>query len=86
MSRKYWPQNVGCGADDRGRDVSWRPTYRESEPLFGHFTNHECLLGRNQGRPLNTENMSRFLDQVSKAHKEEFIIMVVDGASSHKSK
>ena len=35
---------------------------------------------------MNTENMSRFLDQVSKAHKEEFIIMVVDGASSHKSK
>jgi transposase len=30
--------------------------------------------------------MSSFLDQVSKAHKKEFIIMVIDGASSHKSK
>jgi transposase len=35
---------------------------------------------------MNTENMSRFLDQISEAHKNEFIVMVVDGASSHKSK
>jgi transposase len=35
---------------------------------------------------LNTENMSRFLGQVSEAHKEEFIAMVVDGALSHKRK
>lgn len=35
---------------------------------------------------MNTENMSRFLDQVSKAHQDQFIVMVVDGASSHKSK
>jgi len=35
---------------------------------------------------MNTENMSRFLAQVSVAHKNEFIIMVMDGASSHKSK
>ena len=42
---------MGCGADDRGRDVSWHPNYRESEPLAGHFTSHECLFGRNPGRP-----------------------------------
>jgi transposase len=35
---------------------------------------------------MNTENMTRFLAQVSQAHKEEFIVMVVDGASSHRSK
>jgi hypothetical protein len=35
---------------------------------------------------MNTENMSRFLDQVSKAHMNQFIVMVVDGASSHRSK
>jgi len=52
MSRNYWPQNVGCSADDRGRDVSWRQNYLESEPLFGHFTNHECLFGCNPDRPL----------------------------------
>ena len=35
---------------------------------------------------MNTENMSFFLDQISKAHGNEFNIMVLDGASSHKSK
>jgi transposase len=35
---------------------------------------------------MNTDSMSRFLLQVSEAHKDEFIIMVVDGASSHRSK
>ena len=59
-NRKYWPQNVGCGADDRGKDVSWRPNYRESEPLFGHFTSHECLFGRNPDRPL----LRAFFDEV----------------------
>jgi transposase len=35
---------------------------------------------------MNTENMTRFQAQVSDAHKREFIVMVVDGASSHKCK
>lgn len=35
---------------------------------------------------MNTESMTRFLAQVSAAHSEEFIVMVLDGASSHRSK
>jgi len=35
---------------------------------------------------MNTESMSRFLDQVSKAHQKDFIVMVLDGAGSHKAK
>jgi transposase len=35
---------------------------------------------------MNIESMSHFLLHVSEAHKDEFIVMVVDGASSHKSK
>lgn len=35
---------------------------------------------------MNTEHMSAFLAQVSAAHPEDFIVMVLDGASSHKSK
>ncbi len=35
---------------------------------------------------MNTEQMSLFLSQVSAAHPEDFIIMVLDGASSHKAK
>ena len=43
---------MGYGADDRGRDVSGRPSYRESDPLFGHFTRYEGLFGHNPGRPV----------------------------------
>ena len=35
---------------------------------------------------MNTVRMSDFLAQVSAAHRREFIVMVVDGASSHVSK
>ena len=35
---------------------------------------------------MNTDNMSRFLDQVGKAHGQDFMVMVLDGASSHKCK
>jgi transposase len=35
---------------------------------------------------MNTENMTRFLAQVSEAHNREFNVMVLDGASSHKCK
>lgn len=35
---------------------------------------------------MNTDNMNHFLQQVSQKYCKEFIIMVLDGASSHKSK
>jgi hypothetical protein len=35
---------------------------------------------------VKTENMSEFLKQVSPAHEDEFVVMVADGASSHKTK
>ena len=34
---------------------------------------------------MNTEQMNQFLVQVSQAHPDEFIVMVVDGSSSHRS-
>ncbi len=36
-------------------------------------------------REMNTDRMNQFLAQVAAAHANEFIIMVVDGASSHRS-
>ncbi|MCX7016602.1 MAG: IS630 family transposase [Candidatus Sumerlaeota bacterium] len=33
---------------------------------------------------MNTPTMSRFLRQVARQHAEEFVIMVLDGASSHR--
>ncbi|MFH1410932.1 MAG: transposase [Patescibacteria group bacterium] len=35
---------------------------------------------------MNTESMTPFLAQVNQAHPEEYIVMVLDCASSHKSK
>jgi hypothetical protein len=35
---------------------------------------------------MNTDNMSLFLDQISKSHSQDFMVMVLDGASSHKCK
>jgi len=35
---------------------------------------------------MNTDNMSLFLGQVSKSHSQDFVVMVLDGASSHKCK
>jgi len=35
---------------------------------------------------MNTENMSRFLKQVSERHDQDFIVMVLDGAPSHRGK
>ena len=37
-------------------------------------------------REMNTLRMSEFLHQVSQAHPDEFIVMILDGASSHKAK
>jgi transposase len=34
---------------------------------------------------MNTEHMSKFLGQIRTAHPDDHILMVVDGASSHKS-
>ena len=35
---------------------------------------------------MNTEQMNEFLLQVSESHPDEFVVMVLDGASSHKGK
>jgi len=34
---------------------------------------------------MNTEQMNQFLAQVSQTHSDELIVMIVDGASSHRS-
>ena len=48
-------------------------------PSNGHF---DYMIAND----MRTPNMSRFLRQVSRAHPKQFVIMVLDGASTHKSK
>jgi transposase len=57
----------------------FRYEYAAVSPWDGH-------LDYMTAEKMNTENMSKFLSQISKAHPNDFCIMVLDGASSHKSK
>lgn len=53
--------------------------YGAVSPLQGDLDWRLC-------REMNTATMGQFLAQVSHAHPTELIVMVVDGASSHKAK
>jgi transposase len=57
----------------------FRYEYAAVSPLDGY-------LDHLTAEKMNTDSMSLFLNQVSKAHVEDFIVMVLDGASSHKCK
>ena len=61
--------------------------------LVREFRYEYCAVGPWDGcldymtvEKMNTDSMTRFLAQISTAHHDEFIVMVLDGASSHKSK
>ena len=53
--------------------------YGAVSPLEGELDWKLC-------REMNTLRMGEFLSQVSQAHSAELIVMVLDGASSHKAK
>lgn len=59
---------------------------REFTYVYGAVSPQEGQLDWMLCRKMNTEQMGHFLAQVSAAHPDEFIIMVVDGASSHVAK
>lgn len=54
--------------------------------VYGAVSPIEGQLDRKICSSMDTERMNEYVLQVSQAHPEEFIIMVVDGASSHKSR
>jgi len=59
---------------------------REFVYVYGAVSPREGGMDWMVTKQMNTENMSTFLEQVSGAHSDDFIVMVVDGASSHKAK
>ena len=63
---------------DNGYERQFVYVYGAVSPLQGELDWKICPK-------MNTERMNEFLAQVSQAHPEEFIFMVVDGASSHRS-
>ena len=75
-----------CWAPAPHRPVVQLALIREFRYEYAAVSPWDGCLDYMTAEKMNTENMTRFLAQVSAAHKKEFIVMVVDGASSHKSK
>jgi transposase len=75
-----------CWAPAPQRPVVNLALVREFRYEYAAVSPWDGCLDYMTAEKMNTENMSLFLAQVSAAHRDEFIIMVLDGASSHKSK
>lgn len=63
---------------DNGYERQFVYVYGAVSPLQGELDWKICAK-------MNTDRMNEFLQQVSLAHADEFIVMILDGASSHRS-
>jgi len=59
---------------------------REYVYVYGAVSPREGDLDWKICSQMNTQRMSEFLHQVSRKHAADFIVMIVDGASSHRAK
>ncbi len=75
-----------CWAPAPQRPVVDNGYEREVQYVYGAVSPLEGELDWRIAPVMNTEQMGTFLAQVSAAHPEDFIVMVVDGASSHVAK
>ena len=75
-----------CWAPRPLRPVLRNGSEREFVYVYGAVSPLEGELDWRLCREMTTVRMGEFLIQVSQAHPREFIVMVVDGASSHKAK
>ena len=75
-----------CWAPAPLRPVLRNGYAREFVYVYGAVSPLEGELDWRLCREMNTTRMGEFLQQVSQAHPTEFLVMVVDGASSHKAK
>ncbi len=77
--RRCWSPAPLRPVVDNGYERQFVYVYGAVSPLQGELDWMICSQ-------MNTELMSQFLKQVSQAHSNDFILMVVDGASSHRSR
>jgi hypothetical protein len=75
-----------CWAPAPLRPVVFNGYERQFTYVYGGVSPLAGQLDWSLSDKMNTAQMGAFLGQVSQAHPEEFIVMVVDGASSHKAK
>jgi hypothetical protein len=75
-----------CWAPTPVRPVVNNGYEREFTYVYGAVSPVEGELDWMLSPKMNTEKMGEFLTQVSSAHLDEFILMIIDGASSHVAK
>ncbi len=76
--RRCWSPAPSRPMVDNGYERQFTYVYGAVSPIEGE-------LDWKISPQMNTAQMNQFLQQVSQAHREEFIVMVVDGAGSHRS-
>ena len=76
--RRCWSPSPLRPVVDNGYERQFVYVYGAVGPVEGTLDWMIC-------REMNTARMNQFLAQVSRRHSKEFIVMVVDGASSHRS-
>lgn len=75
-----------CWAPAPYRPKVLQALVRQYNYVFGAVCPATGHLDYMKAPDMKTDKMSLFLKQVSRAHSNKFVIMVVDGASTHKSK
>lgn len=75
-----------CWAPSPIRPMIDRAFIREYKYQYATVSPWDGKLDHMTADKMNTENMNRFLDQIHQTYKSDFIVMITDGASSHKSK
>ncbi len=78
-ARRCWAPAPLRPVISNGYERQFAYVYGAVSPLQGQLDWRLC-------REMNTARMGEFLTQVSQAHPSDLIVMVVDGASSHKAK
>gem|GEM_PF-173268 len=76
--RRWWSPFPSRPVVDNGYERQFVYVYGAVSPIQGEL---DWMISKE----MNTLRMNEFLAQVSHAHSNEFIVMIVDGASSHRS-
>lgn len=76
--RRCWSPAPSRPCVDNGYERQFTYVYGAVSPVQGEL---DWMISPK----MNTGQMNQFLVQVSQAHSAEFIVMIVDGASSHRS-
>lgn len=77
--RRCWAPAPQRPVVDNGYEREFQYVYGAVSPMEGELDWMICSV-------MNTDHMGKFLARVSAAHAGDFIVMVVDGASSHVAK